>query len=97
MSTRTIPQQHLDSLDRYLSLLEHGRGLSPHTIRNYRSDITAFLLKVSDADGFNAKAREGGYLLRRIPDEPGLESCVRVTLGTPEQNDGLLKVLESSK
>lgn len=69
----------------------------PQVLNVYPSHTNFLLLKVRDADGFNARAREGGYLLRRIPDEPGLESCVRVTLGTPEQNDGLLKVLESSK
>ncbi len=32
-----------DALERYLKLLENGRGLSVHTIRNYRSDISHFL------------------------------------------------------
>ena len=59
----------------------------------YPSHTNFVLLKVADADGFAAAARDGGYLLRRIPDEPGMESCVRVTLGTPEQNDGLLAVI----
>ena len=62
----------------------------------YPSRTNFVLLKVADADGFNAAARDGGYLLRRIPDEPGLESCVRITLGTPEQNDGLLATLRAA-
>ena len=62
----------------------------------YPSRTNFVLLKVADADGFAAAARHGGYLLRRIPDEPGLESCVRVTLGTPEQNDGLLTTLRTA-
>ncbi len=60
------------------------------------SQANFLLLKVTNADGFTAAACEGGYLLRRIPDEPGLESCVRVTLGTPEQNDGLLETLRAA-
>ena len=60
------------------------------------SQANFLLVKAVDADGFTAAAREGGYLLRRIPDEPGLESCVRVTLGTPEQNDGLLAALRAA-
>ncbi len=59
----------------------------------YPSHTNFLLLKVAGADAFAARAREGGYLLRRIPDEPALRSCVRVTLGAPEQNDGLLAVL----
>ena len=50
MSTGTISQPHLDSLHRYLSLLQHGRGLSPNTIRNYRSDISAFLLWLEERE-----------------------------------------------
>ena len=50
MSTGTISQPHRDSLHRYLSLLQHGRGLSPNTIRNYRSDISAFLLWLEERE-----------------------------------------------
>ena len=68
----------------------------PQVRKVYPSHTNFLLLKVADADGFSATARDAGYLLRRIPDEPGLESCVRVTLGTPEQNDGLLTALRAS-
>ena len=68
----------------------------PQVIHVYPSRTNFLLLKVAGADGFTAAARDGGYLLRRIPDEPGLESCVRVTLGAPEQNDGLLAVLKAA-
>ncbi len=43
MPADALTPPHQDALDRYLSLIEHGRGLSPHTIRNYRSDISHFL------------------------------------------------------
>ena len=68
----------------------------PQVTTVYPSRTNFVLLKAADADGFNAAARDGGYLLRRIPDEPGLESCVRITLGTPEQNDSLLATLRAA-
>ncbi len=68
----------------------------PQVAAVYPSQTNFILAKVADADGFAAAARDGGYLLRRIPDEPGLESCVRITLGTPEQNDGLLAVFKAA-
>lgn len=40
---RTPSPESLAVLERYLDLLEHVRRLSQHTIRNYRSDIEAFL------------------------------------------------------
>lgn len=43
MTTETTPAPHSKALERYLSVLQHGRGLSDHTIRNYRSDISSFL------------------------------------------------------
>ena len=61
MSTGTISQQHQDSLERYLSLLEHGRGLSPNTIRNYRSDIASFLLWLEECETDLANLGRGDY------------------------------------
>ncbi|MCY3733606.1 MAG: tyrosine recombinase [Chloroflexi bacterium] len=61
MSTATISEQHLESLERYLSLLEHGRGLSPHTIRNYRSDITVFLLWLEGREANLVDLSRGDY------------------------------------
>ncbi len=43
MPPTSLTQPHQEALDAYLSLLENGRGLSPHTIRNYRADISHFL------------------------------------------------------
>ena len=48
--TDAVAQPDRETLTRYLSQLQHGRGLSPHTIRNYRSDITHFLLWLEQSD-----------------------------------------------
>ena len=50
MPSATLTDNHQESLDRYLSQLQHGRGLSPHTIRNYRSDISHFLAWLEQHD-----------------------------------------------
>ncbi|MCY3558901.1 MAG: tyrosine recombinase [Chloroflexi bacterium] len=66
-ATRTHP-----ALDQYLGLLRDGRGLSPYTIRNYRSDIADFLdwlgaesrvlsdLTRADYRGYLASLQEAG-------------------------------------
>lgn len=61
MSTATTSQKHQDSLERYLSLLEHGRGLSSNTIRNYRSDITGFLHWLESRETELAQLSRGDY------------------------------------
>ena len=38
-------------LDEYLSELGHGRQASPHTLRAYRSDLSALLGFASDQSG----------------------------------------------
>ena len=43
MTTNSVSQSPEESLERYLAHLQYGRGLSTHTIRNYRSDISHFL------------------------------------------------------
>lgn len=50
MTTHTNTQSPGESLDRYLTQLQHGRGLSAHTIRNYRSDIAHFLTWLEQHD-----------------------------------------------
>jgi len=38
-----LPRASQEALDRYLSVLEHIRRRSLHTVRNYRNDLTGFL------------------------------------------------------
>ena len=38
----------------------------------------------------------GGLLVRDVRRQPGLSQCLRVTIGTPEQNDRLLASLEAA-
>jgi site-specific recombinase XerD len=40
----------LEALERYLDYIEHVRRRSPHTVRNYRADIEAFLAFLSALD-----------------------------------------------
>ena len=50
VTTNSVSPSPEESLDRYLRHLQHGRGLSPHTIRNYRSDISHFLTWLKQHD-----------------------------------------------
>ena len=98
-----LKPENFGKTEEYLAVIAHerdrmsaGLGSLPQVRTVFPSHTNFVLLQVTDADGFTSTARKGGYLLRRIPDEPGLDSCVRITLGTPEQNSGLLKVLEAA-
>ena len=59
--TAALTSQHQDPLDRYLSLLEHGRSLSAHTIRNYRSDLSHFLFWLEQSSLTLDRLSRAGY------------------------------------
>ena len=79
MPTTSLAQQHQDALDRYLSLLENGRGLSAHTIRNYRSDISHFLDWLQQSARTLADLSRADYrqYLSELQNEGVAESSVR--------------------
>lgn len=52
------------------------------------------LARLKGKDGVFAAVKAEGILIRDRGTEPGLQGCVRITVGLPEENDALLKILE---
>jgi histidinol-phosphate aminotransferase len=68
-------------------------GLSRHpTWRPHPSASNFFLVRTPDAAAAHARLLAAGILVRRQDHYPGLEGCIRVSVGTPEENDLLLAV-----
>lgn len=59
----------------------------------YPSDANFLLFRVAGASGLVAYSREHGLLIRDRSNEPLLPDCVRVTIGTPEENARFLALL----
>jgi histidinol-phosphate aminotransferase len=59
----------------------------------YPSDANFVLVRVGDAARVTAYLRERGIIVRDRSAEPGCEGCVRITVGTSEQNQQLLQTL----
>jgi histidinol-phosphate aminotransferase len=59
----------------------------------YPSDANFILVEATDADRFMQLAQQGGVLVRNFGRQ--LPGCLRITVGTPEQNDQLIKSLEA--
>jgi histidinol-phosphate aminotransferase len=55
------------------------------------SDANFVLAEFEDAGTALARAREARLLVRDARGYPGLGRALRVTVGTPEQNDRLLE------
>lgn len=60
------------------------------TWKPYPSASNFILVRTPDAQAAHAKLLAAGVLVRRQDHTPGLEGCIRVSVGTPPENDLLL-------
>jgi histidinol-phosphate aminotransferase len=65
----------------------------PEVLHVYPSDANFVLAKLRDRDRFAQAARGAGILVRVFDGQRGLEDCVRITVGRPEDNDRLLEAV----
>jgi histidinol-phosphate aminotransferase len=59
----------------------------------FASDANFLLVRFTDAAGVYARACAAGIVLRDPSRQPGLDGCLRISVGTPDENDRLLAVL----
>ncbi|MEY8459915.1 histidinol-phosphate transaminase [Eggerthellaceae bacterium 24-137] len=64
-------------------------------VRPYPSDSNWILFSLEDASAAWAYLYENGVLVRDFSTTPLLEGCLRVTIGTPEQNDEFIRLLRA--
>jgi len=60
----------------------------------YPSDANFLLVRFRDARAALEAGKGVGLLVRDFSSAPGLANCLRLTIGTPEQNERLLAALE---
>ena len=65
----------------------------PEVAAVWPSEANFLLLRCADADALYQRARAAGIILRLPSQHPSLQGCVRVSVGTPEQNDALIAAL----
>jgi histidinol-phosphate aminotransferase len=86
-------QQHLLALRAERSRMAAALSALPGVQRVWPSEANFLLIECADAARLIARAHAGGLLLRDLSAAPQLAQAVRVTLGTPEQNERLLASL----
>jgi histidinol-phosphate aminotransferase len=79
-------RQERDALARALAAFD---GVTP-----FPSAANFILMRVPDAERADAGLRRQGVLVKNL--HPGLRNCLRVTVGTPEENRILLKALKEA-
>jgi histidinol-phosphate aminotransferase len=73
--------------------LERQLAGCPGALKVWPSAANFLLVEFSDPASAIERARAAGFLLRDLSQVPGLNQAVRISLGTPEQNDRLLASL----
>ena len=63
----------------------------------YPSDANFFLARVTDADGIYARLVEQGIIVRNRSRIALCGGCLRITVGTRDENDALLRALSDEK
>ena len=68
---------------------------NPRITKVYPSDANFLLVETDDADGMYAYLRERGVIVRNRSKETLCGNCLRITVGTPDENALLLKEMGS--
>ncbi|MEO8443995.1 MAG: histidinol-phosphate transaminase [Gammaproteobacteria bacterium] len=67
----------------------------PGVDRVWPSDANFILIESRDSAAIVSRARGAGILLRDFGWDPLLPGCIRITVGAPDENDKLLKALQT--
>lgn len=89
-----IARDNIEKLLAERDRLREGFKTSPCVVHVYPSDANFLLIEMKDARGFHKFCAENNVILRDFSSKPGTENCLRVSAGTPEQNDLLLDLLK---
>ena len=86
-------RRHLITLRAERARMAARLAALPDVRRVWPSDANFLLIECDDAARLVQRAHDGGFLLRDLSTVAALGQAVRVTLGTPEQNESLLASL----
>jgi len=66
----------------------------PWVVRIYPSSCNFILMQVDNGNALMSHCQQDGILLRQL-NQPHLEHCIRISIGSPAENNELLRVLQN--
>lgn len=78
------------------SRLEEILRESPFSYRVYPSDANFLLVDVGNANGMYESLVSQGVVVRNRHSVQKCQGCLRITIGTPDENDALLNAIQNS-
>jgi len=86
-------QQQLQTLLNQRTVVQHWLMGLDFVQRVYPSEANFLLVKVADADGLYTYLLRQGIVVRNRSRMPGCAGCLRITIGTPQENEELFRAL----
>ncbi|MDR1356769.1 MAG: histidinol-phosphate transaminase [Tannerellaceae bacterium] len=93
LSREEFMQEKLALILSERSRLEDALAKFAFVRRVYPSDANFILVKVDDANATYNHLANRGVIVRNRSGIPMCENCIRITVGSPKENDALLKAL----
>lgn len=66
----------------------------PNVVTVIPSDANFILVEVTNAETVMSECGKSGIVLRSMFDKPGLDNCIRISIGLPEENTKLIELLQ---
>lgn len=88
---------HLETLASQRARLVKALEQNPAIEKTWRSAANFVLVRAADGKQLVDDAARAGIRLRDQSAQPGLADCVRITVGTPEENAALIEFLQESR
>ncbi|MBI5463708.1 MAG: histidinol-phosphate transaminase [Ignavibacteriales bacterium] len=88
-----VLQQNIENILRERARLMAALAVLPSVRRVFHSDANFVLVRVDDAPRVYDFLARRGIIVRNRSSEPTLENCLRITVGTPDENEALLSAL----
>ena len=100
LATAKFALQHHDAIQTTIDILKAERErvfceLSAiGRLKTFPSEANFITVRVPDADALFNTLKENRILIKKLHGtHPLLEQCVRITIGSPEQNDAVLDII----
>ena len=87
-------QARVQTLLRERERLREALSQVPAVLEIFPSDANFLLIRTTDADGIYQKLCAQGIIVRNRSREPHCANCLRITIGSPEENQRLLQIMQ---
>jgi histidinol-phosphate aminotransferase len=94
LKNKKIKDNYIEKIILQKAIMKEELSKLAGIIKVFDSDANFLLIKCSNAKSILKKLAERGIIIRDRSNQPKLEGCLRISIGTEEQNKTLLNVLK---